>query len=233
MPIAFPPDLEYGDAGMSEFFKVDIRRLSFAELWRISPGFGFIVAALHKLTNLPFPTSTRVPRSLPFNRLEPGSIDADMRRILDESIAAWTALGFESQFLYTTLPPAPGSRAAAAALRSQDGRVLAQTMFVEKQTAIARRYAVIHLCQSRLSDKTILNTSSSRRRMNPPPEFIGLHLPGQSLPYTHKRHVRALQDPRCPASVPFAPEEIENFLVWATNRATEYNVARGVYVAAE
>ena len=218
---------------MNRYYRVDTRRLRFGELWRISPGPGFVVGAAMKLLGIPLRVSTLVPWLDGLTVLKPGEVPPEVGQTLDAVAEQWRALGFRRVLDYTVDMRDPGSRAFAAALLSGDGRILAQVMFVEARTAQGVRRKVETNCLVRFEDGSWCGVSSGRKQMDGPPEFFTAHLPGRPPQELYALLLRAVAASSSGPPRAWRAEEVEALIVGINNRAVEFNVQRGVYVPAE
>jgi hypothetical protein len=218
---------------MNRYYRIDTRRLRFAELWRISPGLGFLVGALKKILGVPLRVGTLVPWLDRLEVLPRGGLPPDVAGAVEPVASQWAALGFRRVLDYTVDMRDPGSRAFAAALLAPDGRAIAQVMFVEVRRGELVRRRVESNCAARFEDGRWCGVSSGRKRMDAPPEFCSANRPGSPPAQLYDLLQKAAA--ACSPSPPMAwrEEEVEGVIVGINNLAVEFNVQRGVYVPAE
>ena len=218
---------------MNRYYKIDTRRLKFAELWRISPGLGFLVGAAMKCLQIPLRVGMLVPWLDGLAVVTRGSLPADVSQALDPVAGQWNALGFERVFDYTVDLRNPRNRAFASALLAKDGRALAQVMFAEVTTDQGVRRKVETNCLSRFEDGSWCGVSSGRKQMDGPPEFFAAYLPGRPPGELYALLQRAVSASSAGTPRVWRAQEVEALIVGINNRAVEFNVQRGVYVPAE
>ena len=218
---------------MPTYYRVDMRRLRFGELWRIAPGLPFLAGCFFKLTGIPHRVDTAVTLVDRIVRLEPGSLDADIAELLEERGRAWEALGFQRQFDYTVPMKGSGQRGAARAFLAQDGGAVAQLLFVEKATPQLTRRMCVSNVTARLGDGRFLSVGSTRKLMDSPPEFESFPLPGHGPASLWRFFQEKLREPGRAQPVRIAPESLEAFIVDLNNRSILFHLQRGVYVPEE
>lgn len=214
------------------WYKTDIRKLTFAELWRISPGAGFLVAAFHKLSGKALPMATRAPLLDSLDILPDDGLPADVLAAMSGAIGAWEVLGFSRSFVYTAPPASPGMRGFATVLLSADGLTLAEVVFVEIVRPVISRREMPTWCMSCLTGNRRLVASSGRRRFNSPPGVDALYLtgyPAESLYAAHRARLDTLRGEM--------PERLDRngaarAILENSVRMTETMAARGVYIPA-
>lgn len=211
------------------WYAVDLRNLRYAELWRIAPGLTFLIAAACKLFRIPLAIDTRICTLSSVERVDPFSLEGEIRSILDPLIEAWRAEGFEAPFWYTIPMKGEGHRSVACAMRSVDGSSLAQCLFVEKKMAGATNREVQSHVVSTMGDGTFTGVSSGKRQMDLPPEFDGESLPGKSPQALMSRHRERLHQHRS-AATSLRTQDLERLIVDLHNRAVRFHAERDVYV---
>ncbi len=215
------------------WYSVDVRNLRYAELWRIAPGAGFLVAAVLKTLRVPLKMDAGVTMVEALTRPDRVAVDGEILEALDREEASFHRAGFRRLFYYTVPLRGAGQRACAAALLSSDGLTLGQTLFAEKRTPQRTVRRVQSNCLSRMGDGGFLGVSSGRRRMDPPPEFHGENLPGRSPEALYARHRERLSAYDRARPVALRESEVERFIVEIENRVVRFHANRGVYVPQE
>lgn len=218
---------------MNRYYRVDTRRLRFGELWRITPGPGFVVGAAMKLLGIPLRVGTCVPWVDRLDVLPENGMPPDVAGAVGPVASQWAALGFQRVLDYTVDMRDPGSRAFASALLAPDGRALAQVMFVEVHRGQVVRRRVETNCLCRFEDGGWCGASSGRKQMDGPPEFFTAHLPGRPPQELYALLQRAVAASSSGTPRAWRAEEVEALIVGISNRAVEFNVQRGVYVPVE
>lgn len=218
---------------MLQYYKVDIRRLDYAELWRISPGGGFLVGAFMKAFGLPLKVSTVIPYVDEITVLKPEEVPEDVRAILAAPLAAWTALGFTLALYYTVPIKGVGTRSFAAVLLDTAGTTIGQVLFAEKTGGLSTILEVISQCLSQFEDGTVMGATSARKRFNPPPEYDGVNLPGAPPEVLLRRHLVRVQAGRHGRPVTQTRDGLRAFITRLNNRHVEFMAMRGVYTVVD
>jgi len=212
------------------WYSVDIRRLRYGELWRISPGKGFVVGALCKTFGIPVKVGAGVASVDALTRLDRVSIPGEILQALDREVAGFHEAGFRAAFYYTVPLRGEGQRACAVALRSGDGFTLGQSLYVEKVMPQLTVRRVQSSCLSRMGDGSFLGVSSGKKQMDSPPEFSGENHPGWAPEALYRRHRERLAAYDRARPVVLEEADLESFIVDLENRALRFHAERGVYV---
>lgn len=214
---------------MPQAFTVDIRKLTYGELWRLAPGLPFLVAAFFKASNIPLKMGANVACVDALATLSESEIPGDVAGRMDPLLWEWTRLGFQLAFYYTLPPAAEGQRAFAAALLSADALTVGQVLFAETSASGTVVRELVANCFSVMTDGTFFGVSSERKRMNPPPEVRGVNLPGKPPGVLYDRHRRELARMERSFPVPQSPAGLGALLLRMNNRHVEFQASRGVY----
>ena len=216
--------------GVVRWYKVDIRNLTYAELWRISPGAGFLVAAFHKTLRIPLPMETRVPELDGLDLLVPGAIPDDAASLMAPQVGEWESLGFGRVFDYTIPPVSSGMRSYATVLLSPNALTLAEVVFVEKATGVIRRRELASWCISYFPDGRRVGATSLRRRMNGPKQFEMTYLTGRPPADLHAQHQHLMAGWGFEVPMALDAGAAQRLLVENNNFSVAFMVKRGVYV---
>ncbi len=216
--------------GATRYYRVDTRKLTYAELWRVSPGLGFAVGAVLKTLLIPIQVSTIVPYVDEITLVGPETLDEDVKLALSIPSSGWTSLGFRPAFHYTVPLRGDGMRSAAVVFLSADELTVAQTAFVEKTVGLVTRREVVSFCFSRFDDGTFLGESSAAKRFNSPPEFDSRSLPGGSSEQLFSLHEERLREGKHGRPARIGRDGLKALITFLNNRHVEYMAQRGVYV---
>ena len=215
---------------MPTTYKVDIRNLTYAELWRLAPGLAFLFAAPHKLFGIPRKLGARASRLDTITLVAEADVPADVAALMRQSIQDWKALGFSMAFFYTIPAARQGQRSCAAALLSADGGTVAQVMFVEVCIQGITRRELVTNCFSLLADGTLVGATTEKSRIQPPPQFKAVRLPGRSPSALYERARKELELAKATYAVSQTPESLKDLIVDINHKHVDYQVSRGVYV---
>jgi len=215
---------------VSGWYSIDIRRLRYGELWRISPGKGFFVGALYKTLGIPLKMDAGVTRVESLTRLDRVSVPGEILQALDGEADGFHRAGFRAAFYYTVPLRGAGQRACAVALLSGNGLTLGQSLYVEKATPARTIRRLQSNCLSRMGDGMFLGVSAGAKRLDSPPEFLGENRPGWSPEALYRRHLERVAAYDRARPVVLEEADLERFIVDLENRAVRFHAERGVYV---
>ncbi len=218
---------------MLQYYKVDIRRLDYAELWRISPGLGFVIAAFMKAFGIRLKVDTVIPYVNEITVLKPEEVPGDVRTLFAAPLATWESLGFRLAFHFTVPIQGEGTRSYATALLDQPGTTVAQALYVEKKTDLSTRREGVSLCLSSFEDGTVMGVSSARKRFNTPPEYDSVSMPGAPPEALLRRHLRRVESCTHGRPVAFTADTLKAFVTRLNNRHVEFMAMRGVYTVVD
>lgn len=212
------------------WYAVDLRNLRYAELWRVAPGFGFVMGALFKTFRVPVKMDAGVVMVDALTRLDRASVPGDILQALDGETADFHRAGFRALFHYTVPLRGEGNRACAVALLSADGLTLGQTLFAEKATPQLTLRRLQSNCLSQMGDGMFLGVSSGKKQLDSPPEFLGEHHPGWKPEALYRRHRERVAAYDRGSPVALRETDLDRFIVELENRAVRFHAERGVYV---
>ena len=204
------------------YYKVDLRRLPFAVVWRWGNTRSFVQFAIQRFFGAPMYGPLLVPddhtvRLLPDSEAEPWlvgplkPIDAELRELGFLHITAYSV---------PTVGPTLGlGRAYLAAERDAFAFAV-----VSRQARGYERGIVLYSC----CDGRWLGTTSNRHGLVPLPEIDGLRLPGASVTDVVTRHYMRLSTRRDL----FTPDAVVQALEHHRARQLEYYTSLGLYVPA-
>lgn len=215
---------------MTKTYGVDIRKLTYAELWRMAPGASFLVAAWSKACGVPLKMEARICSIDALSLYEEPQIPTDVAGPLGGLVRQWRELGFQPALYYGIPFPNPHQRNFAAALLSPDTLTCGQAFFAETTVAARTRSELQANCFSAMTDGTFVGVSSEKKRMNSPPEFRGANLPGHPPRDLYERHRRELARLHRSFPVPQSAQSLNALILRLNNRHIEFQAARGVYV---
>jgi hypothetical protein len=216
--------------GVVRWYQVDIRNLTYAELWRISPGAGFLVAAFYKTLRIPLPMRTRVPELDGLDLLGPGGIPDDVASLMAPHVREWESLGFGRVFDYTIPPVSSGMRSYASVLLSPNALTLAEVVFVEKAAGGILRRELASWCLSCFQDGRRLGATSLRRRMNGPRQFEMTYLTGRPPADLYAQHQHLIAGSGYEVPLALDTGAAQRVIVENNNLSVALMVKRGVYV---
>jgi hypothetical protein len=218
---------------MSVLYKVDNRKRTFAEHWRLHrPNLpGFLVAAVCKLLGVTQPCTFGIRRPTVLNRHEPDELPRLVRERLTDTVRACTDLGLAFQF-YGSVEATVGTRVKAytAALLHAEGLFWATGIAVLVRGGGAERVpSVKFTCFSRLADGRYIVTSDHVWKLTPHPGDLVVFVSGAPPAAVAERHARRIESPEMrPLTV--RADELANVILEREQRHVDYQVIRGVYV---
>jgi hypothetical protein len=225
---ARPGNRRGDERAVEVIYKVDSRRRTFAEQWRIHwPRVDrFLVAAAHKLLDIPRPCPFGVRRPERLVLYDWDDVPESVSQRLADSIQECEEQGFRFQF-FGSIDAMIGARVKAylAALLHPGGLV-----WVTVIVAIpGNRHPVRFNCLSRLADGRTLVTSDHVWKLTPLPDDFPEFLPGVSVEDVVERHFERIErDGLFPVRV--REDELARILLAREQRHVDYQVQRGVFV---
>jgi hypothetical protein len=210
------------------FYKVDSRKRTYGELWRLAPNLrGFVGAALSKLLGIQKPCTFGIRRPEALNLHAEDEVPAAVRERLEPVIAKCAEGNMPLQF-YATIDATIGSHAKAymATVLHADGYTWANAM-----TVLVRHRAqpAKFTCFSLLHDGCYVVTSDQVWKLAPHPGDLVERMVGASPEAVEKRHYERITEPGRRA-VHIRPEELAQTILTREQRHVDYQIERGVYV---
>jgi hypothetical protein len=218
---------------MSVYYKVDSRKRTYAEHWRIQwPNLeAFLVAAFCKLLGIRqrHTFGMRRPESLDLH--EPSAVPRLVRDRLADIIRECDDLDLPFQF-YSSVDVMIGSRVKAytAAMLHPQGLCWATAIAVLVRGKNGEEVRPVRFnCFSRLPDDRYVVTSAHEWRITPHPDDLLEHLVGAWPDAVVARHLVRIEEP---ALRPLAVRqgELDQVILTREQRHVDYQVERGVFV---
>lgn len=207
------------------FYKTRMNRLTFGELWRMSPGpLTFLIASGMKLFGKLPEGDLGVCRLDSLERLDGSEIPDRVHESWSKWIDACEAEGIGLQFYYTVPFVGFDVEAYAAAMLGEGGLVAAQALYARQKDAEKTVLALF----TRLADGRELVTSSKRRELEIPPGTDVVRLPRGTPSQVVARHLERVRSVE--GAVPVRPGHLDRLILEYTNRETDFHIDRGVYV---
>lgn len=214
---------------MTQYFRVDGQRLTYAEYWRMSPGFfSFAIAAAMKLVRMPIASEFAIPRIDELTFVDPKSMPPYATHALAKFVRACLDADLRPQFTYT-MPSLDGSSESYSSLfLSEDGRTAAQLIFVRstdmEKTAIG--------CLTRLGDRRFLVTTDQPEALRSHPDDDMVRLVGRPPQEILARHAERLAAMTSGDRSPIRLDEnsLKAMILYREQGHIDYHVSRGVYV---
>jgi hypothetical protein len=219
-----------GNLSMGVYFRTDINRLSFGELWRISsrPS-GFFRACVNKIFRIPWPVRTAVLHEERIAVVPAEEIPAAAWRELEPMVADLEEQGARLAF-YQTVPALGNLQGYAAVLLPREQNAVIMVNWVRVRLTARGKETIGCAVTSELEDGTFFSTTNHRRRFDMPPEYKAqrwLYAPPSQLLERHQNAVANSASP--PLPVPDA-EHARDMLVRIKCRTFEWHRDRGVWV---
>ena len=183
---------------MALLYKLDSRRRTFAELWRIHrPRVGaFLAAASRKLLGIPQRCTFGIRRPEELHRYEPFEVPRAVRERLANTVAACADLGLAFQF-FASVDATVGTpvKAYTAAMLAADGLTWATAIAVlVRRGNRERARPALFTCFSLLPDGRYVVTSDQPWKVEPHPGDLREHLSG-APPAVAARHSERIGEP--------------------------------------
>jgi hypothetical protein len=214
---------------MPQYYRLDARRMSVPEWWRIArtPWRFFVALIRQKLLRLPLLNQPALVRIEQLARIAPAALPAQVQAAFEERTAEFEALGFARQFFYRTQAVGPQGSYAAAFLH-RDGRSLAMSIVVvHKITPRPPHWA--NAIASRLDDGRRLATTDVAKQFESPPGIEVHRLRRRPLAQLVAHHLERLA-PLGDGVRTFTAADVEPYMVASIQRNFDFQVERGLYV---
>jgi hypothetical protein len=209
-------------------YKVDSRRLTYAEYWRFSPNpLVFLLAAGVKLLGVSVDLGFGFVCPLQLTRLPPEALSPHAAAALGPSVAEWQNQRMHREFYYT-VAVVGNQESCAAVFLSEDGLVLAGAMYVrttvgggqtDEQTA--------NSCLSKFRDGRFVGTTTAKMELNAPPQFDKARLPGRGIPDILAHHRDRLGQ-IAEAPIRFESSQVEHLVRELNEIEVAYYRSRGL-----
>jgi hypothetical protein len=227
-PLAVSQTVAAERQAMTQYYRTDVLRLSWRELWRIAPTFRvFLRGAILRCVNLrSAPRWAIAHDALRF--IEPQTIPDDATNRLKSVVDAGAPLGFRPSVWSTldTIGPVAGY---SVAMLDRSGAMYVGGAWVRLAFRTPPREELAFSVVSKLADGQFIMTASSRKRLDKPSGFQVLNLPGQGFCEIVKKHQEQLSEIRGESIVRLDDVSLRETIREATSRFQEFNVQRGLW----
>ena len=213
---------------MTQYYRTDILRLSWAEMWRIAPTFRvFLRGAIFRCLNLRSAPRWGIAHDA-VRFIDPQTIPDDAVNRLKSVVDAGDPLGFRPSVWSTldTIGPVAGY---SVAMLDSSGAMYAGGAWVRLAFRTPPRGELAFSAVSKLADGRFIMTGSSRKRLDKPSGFQVLHLPGQGFCEIVKKHQEQLSDIRGEDIVRLDNVSLRETIREATHRFQDFNIQRGLW----
>lgn len=211
-----------------DFYRIDSRKITLREYWRISK-FGFPLAALLKILRIPLGIKTAIPYPTQAIVSDENELNLDGRlQRLHHEMSILRQEKYRFQFTYREPVIDPETETLGIAFLSEDGLVYCLLADTVTRVGVQTRRRKILSLATRLSDGSFLCTSSAGF-FNSPPEFKSEVFNG-GIQGLLRRHRRRLTETRLAEVQKISAVEIPELIVELANRAAEFQISRGLYI---
>jgi hypothetical protein len=218
---------------MALLYKVDSRRRSFAEHWRIQwPNVGsFLFAAFCKLLGIPQRCTFGIRRPEKLYLHEPSGVPRIVRQRLANAVRECEDVGLAFQF-YASVDATVGGPAKAylAAMLDAEGLTWASVIgvLVRRENSDCAQPARL-TCFSLLPDGRYVVTSDHQWKITPHPDDLPEYLVGAAPDAVVARHYERMDEPAL-RPVAVREDQLAGIILGREQRHVDYQVERGVYV---
>jgi hypothetical protein len=214
---------------MTEYLGTDNRRLSYAELWRISSSWrAFAQGARMKLLNLRNVPRTGIASDGPYF-IEPDSIPVVAADKLACIINDCRPLGFTPchWFKSSSIGPSEGF----GVLMLHAGRAMyAGAIYTRVAIKTSIRDEMSFYATTRVSDGRFMSTGNAKTRFDSPPEIDGVNMPGHHPQAVVEKHQERLAKVGAHMVVPLDERLVAETLKEVVMRIQCFHRDRGVWV---
>ncbi len=219
---------------MSEYYRLDARKLTWTELRGMAPGFrGWVLTLLVRVFRLPidFKTAYARPEALAIVDREQVGEGALLR--MDTFSGPLKALGFQEVFFAEGSVISSTSRVWTSGHLRSGGEVFASVVDVEQSVQIGEQIRETHsVLWSRLRAGRFLSTHDHSLSLGTPEVFGAESCPGLAPEELLARHLERLRE--APAlGEPVTVEELPAVALALSQMEADFFLGRGVYVPME
>jgi hypothetical protein len=213
------------------YFRTDVTRLSFGELWRISSRFPvFLNGCMRKILGV-----RRPPRHAFYHEeavivVPVDEVPSAARRVLEMRVEQLERLGARLLFYQTVRSTRNVAGYSAVLLPPEHNAVILLTWVRVETTGRPAKQSSTCAISSRLEDGTFLSTSDHRGHFDPAPLFKVQRLRGATPEEVLDRHQEALTQAAAVALPVENEEHAKHFLVESRRCTFNWHLSRGVWV---
>ena len=218
--------------GEIAYYRTDMRRLTYGELWRISPHWlWFFIAVLYKTLRFRLGAGFATADASLFRRVDSQQISAAAIRNLRPLDDQARKCGLRFDFTYV-LPSLGPFEYFALAYHTTDGSTVVSCAFFRLWNRRTSTEQVHYSCFTRLSDDRVFITSGSRRQLNSPSHFVVEYLSGRPISNLIERHRARIAEYESAVVLVRDLNDVFATMRDIEGRAKEFHRARGVLVLA-
>jgi hypothetical protein len=214
---------------MTTYYRVDGRKLTFGEYWRMSPdAFSFLIVAGMKLIGMPLKFNFAIPRPDRLFLVDFDELPKPARIGMKPLIRGAEKAGMELVFCHRLAVPEPHRLGAAALLIDESCETGLMVIYGKDRAAEENQMS----CASRFADDTLAVTTTMKKTMVPVPDMQVERYPGASpatLIKRHREHMEKLEGEGL-VPVPINPDRYEEFVLECELRYVDFHISRGVFV---
>ena len=218
---------------MPDYYKADVRNLTFGEGWRLTRSPAVLLLWAAKLLRFPMPLPSYLADPVP-NREQEVTTDlfsSEGREFLENKTEELRALGFIEPFFYTLKETLMISDIGAAALRHSSGDSFAVLIFIKMTgppVVISRTVSFV----TKRTNGSFISTTDNPRTVLGPPGNDSLNLPKLPTVELWHRHLHRLEPVRQAGLLQQVPdrETLLACLDLNDRLSFEFNRQRGYYI---
>ncbi len=214
---------------MTTFYRVDGARLTYAEYWRMAPGFlAFALSAGCKLLGTPIRFEFAVPRPDRLFLVEFEEFPEAACRAMEPALESARSAGLRLIFCHRLALPEPSRLGAGAYLLDDTNET--GLMIGYGQSGNSRE---LHLaCVSQFTDETLATTTTTKKSMKPTPWQSVERYPGSNARTIYEKHLAHLARLAGQGSIPVPhdPARFDRFVLECELRYVDYHIDRGIFV---
>lgn len=207
------------------YFRVNVTRLSYAEVWRWGNRTAFFAFALRKLLRWSMYGEVLVPDAPAIVVLQPEQVRSDFLAALQGALADALSAGFAPLFHYHAATQGPAEGVALASLHSSGRSVCVATV---AQSGSLREVGVTVV--SKVQGDTFIATGDGGTILQPAPEVEASFMPGQRTSAIVARHLERIASR---SVIALARSDVEPLILSLQRVSLAHNIRRGVYVPAD
>jgi hypothetical protein len=213
-----------------QYYRFDSRNVTFAEYRRLTPGLGFLIAALLKILRIPLPVRMALPYPGEILVREPAELPEGVYKRLVPFNSPCEREGLSSKFFYKEPMIAPDSRTLGVALLSDDALTYGFLAEAEHNTAAGIQRRIDLSLITPLSNGRMLVTGRSKQTLDSPPEMEKQVLPGTPVEKVIARHRDRLRELKGIVQPVPIEGRLEDFILKVERLGFDFFIRRRVYI---
>lgn len=215
---------------LTDFYRTDSRRFSYAEYWRLSPNpLGFVVAAIFKTIRVPLPGKFALgyPHELTLVAWE--DVEPHVMEKWSARLKQCEEAGYRRVFCHRLTCRGVTRETLSCFLLSDDRLSTVTLNYVRAENSVVLKEVVTTALASRLQDGRLALTFDYWGYLDPKPDEVVRRVSGKPIQETLERHRDWIAGLGA-IPVPLDPNDLPQLVLKREQQSIEYRAARGLLV---